>query len=409
MTTKLKRETFNVLTFLKKSRILKNGNYPIAVRITVNAQPVEISLHRDIHTSAWNQQKGLAKGKDKESTKLNDHIRTVQSRIYEIYNSLVAANEIVTSQRIKDKYLKKDEQKAMVGICKLYEEHNERCAALIGIDYSESTIVKFRSTLKSLREFILVKYGADDYNIQDIAPDFMRDYEFYLKVSRGCQHNSAVKNMKNLKKIVRGAVTSGILDKDPLAACVFKEEEVDTEFLTREEMVAMENKVFASERLTLVRDVFIFCCLTGLAYSDVAELSDEHLYKDANGNIWIKKRRRKTKVQFNVPLLAPAIALLEKYKDKKQQNAKGLLPVISNVKMNEYLKEIADVCGINKRLTTHVARHTCATTVMLAHKVSIENVAKILGHKNIKMTQHYAKVLDSSIMNDMGNVMASFG
>lgn len=265
MKTNLARETFSTLFYAKKSRPLKNGNYSIIIRVTVNGQSVELSLHRDVEPTNWNPTKGLCKRKDRESQDLNSHINTVQSKIYEIYNSMVAAGEIVTAQRIKDRYLKKDEKMAMVGICKLYEEHNERCAALIGIDYSESTIVKFRSTLKSLREFILVKYGVDDYNIQDITPDFMRDYEFYLKVSRGCQHNSAVKNMKNLKKIVRGAVTSGILDKNPLTACVFKEEEVDTEFLTREEMVAMENKVFASDRLTLVRDVFIFCCLTDLS------------------------------------------------------------------------------------------------------------------------------------------------
>lgn len=168
-------------------------------------------------------------------------------------------------------------------------------------------------------------------------------------------------------------------------------------------------KNFTIPRLDMIRDVFVFCCMTGLAFIDVKQLTSEHIFKDNNDNLWIRKSRQKTNNMCNIPLLEPAIQLIEKYKNYpecKKNNV--LLPVISNQRMNAYLKEIADLCGINKKLTTHVARHTCATVVLLANEVSIENVAKILGHSNTKMTHHYAKVLDSSIIRDMEKVRVNF-
>jgi site-specific recombinase XerD len=161
--------------------------------------------------------------------------------------------------------------------------------------------------------------------------------------------------------------------------------------------------------LAVVRDVFAFCYFTGLAFVDVQQLTPNHLIKDNNGAMWIRKNRQKTGNMCNIPVLSVAQKLIEKYQDHPDCIRKGvLLPVMSNQKMNAYLKEIADLCGINKKLTTHVGRHTCATVVMLANQVSMENVAKILRHSNTKMTQHYAKVLDSSIMRDMANVENCF-
>ena len=198
-------------------------------------------------------------------------------------------------------------------------------------------------------------------------------------------------------------------DKGPFYGIHFKMDEVNMEFLTKEELEVLMNKEFAIKRLEQVRDVFAFCCFSGMAFSDVYQLSREHLVKDNNGALWIRKARQKTKQMCNIPVLSPAKRLIDKYADCPECVAKNVLfPVLSNQKMNAYLKEIADLCGIQKRLTTHVARYTAATSVFLANEVSMENVAKILGHANIKMTQHYAKVLDQSIMRDMGKVEKSF-
>ncbi len=411
MKTTTTQETFSILFMLKRSKPLKNGNLPIIVRVSVKGQVAEISIQRNIPASMWNQAKGCCKGRDHDSLALNNYIGSVHSKLMDIHSTLIRQGEIVTGKRIKDIYnnvgVDTSEPK---GLCEIYKEHNERCEALIGIDFAESTVKKFDSSLKSLRDFIWVKYRKKEFALKDLSVDFMRDFDFYLKTVRKCQHNSAIKHLKNLKKVVRQAVNSNLLDRNPFLGYTIIQEDVDREFLSDDELTRIIEKDFACERVRQVRDVFVFCCFTGMAYADVNELAQEHIFTDGQGALWIKKRRKKTKVQFNVPILPPAKTIIDRYSNAPECVAKGvLLPVISNQKMNVYLKEIADVCGIEKLLTTHVARHTCATTVMLAHNVRIENVAKILGHKNIKMTQHYAKVLDKSIMIDMAGVEARFG
>ena len=231
-----------------------------------------------------------------------------------------------------------------------------------------------------------------------------------MKTVRRCQNNSAIKHLKSLKKVVRIALANDWLKKDPFVGIQFKHEEKNIEFLTQEELETMMNKELALPRLELVRDTFVFCAFTALAFVDVKNLTREHLMRDNNGALWIRKPRQKTGNVSNIPVLSVTQRLIDKYADHPECVRKGvLLPVMSNQKMNAYLKELADLCGITKKkLTTHVARHTAATVVFLANNVSMENVAKILGHSNTKMTQHYAKVLDSSIMRDMAGVEQCF-
>lgn len=245
--------------------------------------------------------------------------------------------------------------------------------------------------------------------MQEINKEFVCDYEFFLKTEKQCRNNSALKHIKNFRKIIRIAIGNEWIKKDPFYGLHFKEEEVDVEFLSNDELETLRNKEFDIKRLEQVRDIFVFCCFTGLAFVDVSQLTESHLVKDSKGMLWIRKPRQKTKEMCNIPLLSAALDILNKYKDYAAANPKGLLlPVLSNQKMNAYLKEIADVCHIKKRLTTHVARHTAATVVLLANNVSMENVAKILGHANLNMTRHYAKVLDQSIARDMANVEKCF-
>ena len=239
----------------------------------------------------------------------------------------------------------------------------------------------------------------------EINGEFVRAFEFYLKTEKECQQNTVIRYMKCLKKITNLALANEWIAKDPFIGIKFHEKEVIREFLTLEELQTIYQKEFTVERIVLVRDIFIFAAFTGLAFIDVQQLSPEHLVRDDNGNLWIRKPRQKTKNMCNIPLLDIPQEILKKYENHPFRHKKGtLLPVPCNQKMNSYLKEIADLCNIQKKLTTHTARHSYATSVCLANGVSIENVAKMLGHSNIKMTQHYAKVLDRSIMKVMCNV-----
>ena len=403
----VKRNTLSVLFIIKKAKLLKNGEAPICMRITVNKRVVEVMIKRSIPVDLWNQKKECSKGKDRVATELNHYINTVRAKILHIHRELEIDNKTITADIIKDCFYGRD--KVQRSLLEVYAEHNEKCRALIGKEYTESTVTKFDTSINRLKEYIRSCYHRDDMMLAELDGQFIRDFDFWLKTDKHCQNNSALKHLKNLKKVVRIALANDWIKKDPFYGIRFKQEEVNVEFLSREELDILINKEFTIKRLEQVRDIFVFCCFTALAFVDVQQLSREHLIKDNNGALWIRKTRQKTNQMCNIPVLSIPQRILRKYEDNAECIKKGvLLPVISNQRMNAYLKEIADLCGIAKRLTTHVARHTAATVVFLANDVSMENVSKILGHSNIRMTQHYARVLDSSIMRDMANVERNF-
>ena len=403
----VKRNTLSVLFIIKKVKLLKNGEAPICMRITVNKRVAEVMIKRSIPVDLWNQKKECSKGKDLVATELNHYINTIRAKVLQIHRELEIDNKPITADIIKDCFYGRD--KVQRSLLEVYAEHNEKCRALIGKEYTESTVTKFDTSINRLKEYIRSCYHRDDIMLAELDGQFIRDFDFWLKTKKHCQNNSALKHLKNLKKIVRIALANDWIKKDPFYGIHFKQEEVNVEFLSREELDILMNKKFTIKRLEQVRDIFVFCCFTALAFVDVQQLSREHLIKDNNGALWIRKARQKTNQMCNIPVLSIPQRILRKYEDNAECIKKGvLLPVISNQRMNAYLKEIADLCGITKRLTTHVARHTAATVVFLANDVSMENVSKILGHSNIRMTQHYAKVLDSSIMREMVNVEKNF-
>ncbi|GHU67033.1 tyrosine recombinase [Bacteroidia bacterium] len=377
------------------------------MRVTVQGQVVEVMVKRSIPIRLWNQSKECSTGKNHWDRELNHYLETVKARIYQIHRELEIDGKAVTANAIKDRYYGKDENSKT--LVEVYKEHNKKCRALIGIDFTESTVEKFDTSLSHLQEYMKHSYGKDDILLSEINGQFISNFDFYLKTVRKCQQNLSLKHLKNLKKVIRIAMANDWIRKDPFFGIQFKHEETNIEFLTQEELEILIHKNFSIPRLAQVRDIVVFCAFTGLAFIDVKQLTPNHLIKANNGAMWIRKNRQKTGNMCNIPVLSVAQRLIEKYQDHPYCIKNDvLLPVMSNQKMNAYLKEIADLCGITKKLSTHVARHTAATVVFLANNVSMENVAKILGHSNTKMTQHYAKVLDSSIMRDMANVESYF-
>lgn len=400
------RETMSILFFIKKTKLLKNGEAPICLRLTLNKQIAEIRIKRSILVNRWSPAKGCALGKDRVAKELNSYLEAIRLKIHQIHRELVLdMSAPVTANAIMNRYCGNDVKMLL----EVFEDHNDKCRALIGKEYVEGTVRKFDTTLLYLKQFLKQRYRKDDIPLPEINQEFVRDFEFFLKTEKSCQNNSALKHIKNFRKVIRIAIGNDWIKRDPFFGLRFKAEEVNVDFLSNDELKRIRQKKITIPRLERIRDIFVFCCFTGLAFVDVSQLTAEDLIKDAQGNMWIRKMRQKTKEMCNIPLLSAAKEILEKYKDFASTNANGLLlPVSSNQKTNAYLKEIADICGIKKKLTTHTARHTAATVVFLANRVSMENVAKILGHANLNMTRHYAKVLDQSILNDMENVERSF-
>ncbi len=402
----MKRDSFKVLFFIKKAKLLKNGEASVCMRITVNGARVETNIRKSIDPALWNQPKECTKGKSRKACDLNVYIEEARIKLHQLFSEMEEQGQLITARILQERFFGQDkEPEAVRTIIGTMQEHNDQCRALVGKDYALITVRRYESCKRYLAELIKQKYGKEDLPLTEVNGELVRAFEFYLKTEKECQQNTVIRYMKCLKKITNLALANEWITKDPFIGIKFHEKEVIREFLTMDELLTIYNKKFSLERITVVRDVFIFAAFTGLAFIDVQQLASEHIVEDQNGNLWIRKPRQKTKNMCNIPLLDIPMAILRKYATHPTCQKKNvLLPVPCNQKMNSYLKEIADLCMINKTLTTHTARHSYATSVCLANGVSIENVAKMLGHSNIKMTQHYARVLDSSILRDMNNV-----
>lgn len=405
----MKRNTFKVLFFIKKTKLLKNGEASVCMRITVNGVRAETNIRKSVEPSLWNQAKECVKGKSRKACDLNTYLENARIRLHQLFCEMEEQGLPITARLLQASFFGQEkateEIRTIIGTM---QEHNDQCRALVGKDYALITVRRYESCKRYLAELIRQKYDKEDLPLTEINGELLRAFEFYLKTEKECQQNTVIRYMKCLKKITNLALANEWISKDPFVGIKFHEKEVIREFLTMDELFTIYHKEFPLERITVVRDVFIFAAFTGLAFIDVQQLAPEHIVEDANGNLWIRKPRQKTKNMCNIPLLDIPMEILRKYANHPTcQKKKVLLPVPCNQKMNSYLKEIADLCMIKKNLTTHTARHSYATSVCLANGVSIENVAKMLGHSNIKMTQHYARVLDSSILRDMNNVKSA--
>ncbi|WP_209391433.1 site-specific integrase [Chryseobacterium sp. RR2-3-20] len=393
-------KTFNLLFFIKKNKIRKNGTAPIYLRITIDGKASEIAAKRYIGSQKWDNKSQKVVGNSQEAKTLNSYLKTLEQQVYDFHYLMLKEGDFVTAESLKSKLLGIDIDRRM--LIPIFQEHNKKMEALVGQDFAPGTLERYKTSLKHTQEFINWKYKISDIDIAKIDHAFIMDYDFWLRSVRKCANNTAVKYIKNFKKIIRLCMANGWLLKDPFLGYKAKLKVVERPYLTKEEIQAIYDKEFASDRLSQVRDIFLFSCYTGFAYVDVKKLSKSHINLGIDGEKWIFTNRQKTDTSTRVPLLALAQEMILRYDDHpKCINSDILFPVLSNQKMNSYLKEIANVCGINKELTFHIARHTFATTITLSNGVPIESVSKMLGHTNIKTTQHYAKILDKKVSDDM--------
>lgn len=404
--TKMKT-TITILFYLKRAKVNAQGLVPIFQRITVNSKRNDKSTGKFIDPDKWHSEMSKVKGNSEEARTINSHLDNLKIKVNQAEKILIAKDIEITSETLNNELFGiKDRVRTLIPI---FEEHNRKIQELLGIEYAPGTLERYKTSLKHTVNFIQWKYNISDINIDKIDHAFITEYEFYLRSVRRCNNNSAVKYVKNFHKIINQCLEYGWLVKDPFVNYKAKVKEVIREFLSEEEIERIMDKKFVSERLELVRDIFVFSCFTGLAYIDVKQLTKNHISLGIDGDKWIFTTRQKTETLSKIPLLPVAEQMIDKYENHPTSNNKNrLLPILSNQKMNAYLKEIADVCGINKNLTFHIARHTFATTVTLSNGVPLETVSKMLGHTNLKTTQHYAKILDTKISNDMQMLKQKF-
>ena len=393
----------SILFYAKRSKTTTDGLVPIYLRITIDGQRIEQTIKRYVEPIKWSKEQGKMKGQSEEARILNTYLDILKGNIYNMQKELIHDGNEANFENFRNKFFGIEERKKM--LVPIFEDHNQKVEALLNQEFAPGTLERYKTSLKHTIDFLKWKYNVSDIDIKKIDHVFVTEYEFYLRSVRKCANNTAVKYIKNFGKIIRICIANGWIDKNPFANFKSKVKEVERVFLVEEELEVMANKEIKFERLALVRDIFLFSCYTGLAYIDVKKLTSLNINIGIDGFKWIFTNRQKTDTKSNIPLLPMAEEILAKYKDHPQCINQGkLLPILSNQKMNAYLKELADMCSIQKELTFHIARHTFATTVTLTNGVPIESVSKMLGHKNLRTTQHYAKILDRKVSDDMINL-----
>ena len=393
---------FRAVFYLRSNYVNKEGKTPVMLRIYLNNERLSIgSTGIAVQQSQWDREKERLKGRTTEALSTNLELDNIQSGLQTIFKKVEMTDE-VSLERIKSEYLGKKED--VDTLMSLFNKHNSDVARQVGVSVEAATLQKYNVCKKHFSNFLRDKYGRSDIRLSELGYIVIHDFDIYLRTVVGQNPNTATRMMKTFKTITILGRKLGVLHHDPFLNIRFHMEPVNRGFLTDEEILKIANKDFGIGRLELVRDVFVFSCFTGLAYIDVYNLAPENIVT-LNGKQWIMTKRQKTSVETNVLLLDIPKSIIAKYSGKTYRDGK-LFPMLTNQKLNSYLKEIADICGIKKNLTFHLARHTFAT-MSLSKGVPMESVSKMLGHTNIKTTQIYARVTKSKIAKEMQPLMGS--
>jgi site-specific recombinase XerD len=397
--------TFDFIFYPKKPKGYEKGPVTLYLRITIDSKRSETATSLEIDPDKW--ESGKMKGTKEDVKSFNAYVDTLKSKLYDCHKELLQLGVPITAEALRNSFTGKGERPRY--LIEIFKAHNSNIEKLIGKDYAKPTHTKYITTVTHLENFLKWKYKVSDINLNQLKYEFLADFEFYLKTEKSIEHNTTAKYIKNTKKVVNDCLAKGWLKMNPFTNYKITTKVVDRNFLSESELDILANKELKVERIALVRDIFVFSCYTGLSFIDVVNLTPNQIAIGMDREKWIFTSRQKTNTASHIPILPPAMAIINKYKDHPAAVNKGrLLPVLSNQKMNAYLKEIADLCEINKELTFHVARHTFATTVTLTNGVPIETVSKMLGHKKLQTTQHYAKILDTKISQDMSNLFKKF-
>lgn len=396
-------QKLSILFYQKKSKTDRNGKAPIYVRITIDGVRADFSSGIKVEPKLWNAQRQKVEGKRSVASNYNERLDSIKTKIQRQFNIMDSQDQIINPNELAKIVRGKDESKHK--LLEAFNAHNKEAEQRIGHDITKSTYKRYLVTYGKVEKFIRFRYNKQDIFLEDVNHAFINNFDLYLKTHDNNSHNTATKHLTILKKVILRAIAVEWMSHNPYRNFKFSYQETKKEALTMEEIEKLKAKKFASNRLEKVRDIFVFCIYTGLSYSDVTQLTDNNIQKTQDGKKMIVIYRKKTGHRSPIPLLKEANEILEKYKDNPETIIRGtLLPVSSNQRLNEYLKEIADVCGINKHLTMHIARHTFATTITLANGVPIESVGKMLGHSSLKTTMVYAKVTDQKLLTEMGNL-----
>ena len=393
----MSRATFKILFYLKRNAPKKNGLIPVMCRITVNGKIAQFSCKLDVEEKMWSVETGRLTGRSNVALEGNRMLDKIRVGVNKAYQDVFDRDTYVTAEKVRNEYLGMGmNHKTLLAV---FRQHNEDYAKLVGKMKSQRSYWKYCVVYKHLSEFIKTRYKVEDIALKELAPAFITGFELFLRVEKGHCTNTVWSYMMPFRSIIFTAINNGWLQRDPFYAYHITKEETKRGYLTKEEITQMINGTFKRKNYGLIRDLFIFCCFTGLSWRDMANLTEENLQVSFDGHLWIKTSRQKTGVETNIRLLDVAKHIIDKYKGVSKDGK--LLPVPCYNICKYGIKQVAKQCGINKNVTWHQSRHSYATTICLSNGVPIETLSKLMGHTSIRSTQIYAKITAEKMSQDM--------
>ncbi|WP_430614458.1 tyrosine-type recombinase/integrase [Flavobacterium sp. JP2137] len=384
----------NILFLLQKNRTNKSGKCPVRCRLTYHKNRKEFSSGLFINPEYWINSKQKAHPPNEENNFINSQISLIKNNINQAFLLLQLQKVDFNVEHIYKQY-KGETQNEDKSLMDAFEYHNSRMKKLVGIETSINSWERYNNTQNHICDFMWFRFNKKDILLKELTFNFITDFEYYLKTEKKYMPTTIFKSIQRFRRVVRVAESIDYIVKDPFMLYKAKKPKKEIIYLTQPELCKLENFNFSQNRLASIRDMFVFCCYTGLAYNEMYELEDKHLVTGFDGNRWVKMTRKKTNKEISIPLLPKALQIIS---EQEHKNGSKVFPKISNQKFNSYLKEIAFLLGFEKNLTHHIARKTFATTVLLYNDVPMEIVSELLGHSKISMTQeHYGKIVQSKI------------
>lgn len=391
-----------VTFYLKKNETRADGTVPVLGRIRIGSSMVQFSAKVNVTEKLWDVKSGRAKGKSKAATNVNAELDNLCVAIHSAYKELQLKSDNVLALDVKNAFQGiATEQDTLV---KHYEYLNEKFYKNVGVNRSVDTYKRYCVALNHLKKFLHKKYKVRDMAFQALNSTFVKSFDLYLRADLGFSNHTIVNIMARLHLVIKSAMDNGLIRQDPFIDYEYISQPLVARCLSEEEFNLILKTPLPKDNMNLVRDVFIFSCMTGLAFSDLRNLTPEHLKQAEDGVWWIHTARKKTGTPCHIPLMELPLQLIKKYKGISDKGR--LFPMLSCSKTNINLKKIAKICGIERCLTFHQARHTYASLITLSQGVPIDTVRELLGHRDWRSTRIYAHLAQEKIGDDMVNLQS---
>lgn len=394
-----------VTFYLKKNETRADGTVPVLGRIRIDKSMVQFSAKVYVQEKLWDIQSGRAKGKSKAAVNANTELDKLCVAIHSAYKDLKLKNDNVLAVDVKNTFQGiASEQDTLV---KHYEYLNEKFYKKVGVNRSIDTYKRYCIALNHLKNFLQKKYKVNDMSFQALNPTFVKAFDLYLRADLKMANYTIVSIVARLHLVIKSAMDNGLIRQDPFTDYKYVTEPLVARYLSEKEFNLILKTPLPKDNMNLVRDVFVFSCMTGLAFSDLRNLTPKHLRQAEDGMWWIHTARKKTGTPCHIPLMELPLQLIRKYDGISDKGR--LFPMLSCSKTNINLKKIAKICGIDRCITFHQARHTYASLITLSQGVPMDTVRELLGHRDWRSTRIYAHLTQEKIGTDMSDLQVRIG